>query len=79
VFSGHFIAEEVDAVRDKGSRATRTIYVLAFLETLLPISVMKLFSCTKLHFPLWDYQPQVPDYIRVSDLIDKGLKELCCT
>jgi len=35
VFSGNFIAEEVDGVGDKGSGDTTTANVEAFLETIL--------------------------------------------
>jgi hypothetical protein len=77
VFSGGFTAEEVVAVGDKESGATRTSDVQTNWRPFLPrpqdlpVYVMKLFSCTKHGTTI----PKVPDYISVSELADKRWKE----
>ena len=81
MFSGGFISEEVDTVGDKGAGATRTSDVQR--HTWRPFFTMPLRSVclsdeafflvqSKTSLPPWDYYPQVPDYIRISESADKG-------
>jgi hypothetical protein len=67
VFSGVFVAEEVDVVGDKESGDTATFDVPALLEAFLNMSLRSVsfvdddFSGKKQNFQFWDYAPQALD------------------
>ena len=44
MFSGVFVAEEFDGVRDKGSRDTKMVAVQTLLEAFLGISLISVCS-----------------------------------
>jgi hypothetical protein len=65
VFSGVFIAEEVEGAGNSGSGDTTAIQILleALLNmSLISASLMELFTGEKQNFWSWDYSPQMPDY-----------------
>jgi hypothetical protein len=68
VFSGFFIAEEVDGARDMGSGDTATVDVQTLLEVFLNMSLRaacyidEVFSCKKQNLWYWGCSSQVPDY-----------------
>jgi len=69
VFSGTFVAADVDAVGEKGSGVTTMIDVQTPLEAFfehipenLPVSMTKFFSIREQNFWSRDYFPHVPEY-----------------
>ena len=73
MFSGVFIAEEVDGVGDKESGDTTAVHVQTLLEAFLNMSqrstcFMKLLSCKKQNFWSWNYSTA-----RLSDARLKNL------
>jgi hypothetical protein len=84
VFSGVFIAEEVDGVGDTGSGDTPAADAQTLLEAFLDMSLIS-DNFTDEHF--FQVKSETPIHgtsllkcriVRISELSDVGLKEFCC-